>query len=416
MILLSHPIGNEFVREGLVAFDRAGMLGEFWTAISWNPNSPINWTLPGAVRELFARRSFPESIRTRTRTLPARETLRLLAGAAGISSRHETGAFSIDSVFRKLDKKVARRLSKIHPPSLGYGVAGNLRAVYAYEDGALESFRVARDLDLQRIYDLPIGYWKVGQRIFAEEAKREPEWAATLTGTRDSADKLARKDEELRLATRVIVASTFTKQTLADSPCAAKIDIVPYGAPPAVAGEISKPSQRLKVLFAGSLGQRKGLSYLLKAVETLRGEVELTLLGRKAAAGCTPLEAAVRKYRWLPTLSHAAVLREMQNHDVLVLPSLFEGFGLVILEAMAQGTPVITTDHTAGPDIIENETDGFIVPIRSAEAIAEKLELLARDRERLMSMKAAARSKAQSRGWESYRNRLVEVAREVMAS
>ena len=374
MILLSHAIGNEFVREALIAFDRAGMLAEFWTAISWNPKSAVNRVLPPSVRELFARRSFPESIRTRTRTLSAREALRLLAGAAGISSRHETGAFSIDSVFRELDKKVAKRLLK----------TGNLRAVYAYEDGALESFRAARDLDLQRIYDLPIGYWKVGQRIFADEAAREPEWAATLTGTRDSADKLARKDEELRLAARVIVASSFTKQTLADSPCAAKIDIVPYGAPSPISGKISRPSGRLKVLFAGSLGQRKGLSYLLKAVEMLHGDVELTLLGRKAVDGCAPLEAAVRKYRWLPTLSHAAVLREMQNHDVLVLPSLFEGFGLVILEAMAQGVPVITTDHTAGPDIIEDGTEGFIVPIRSAEAITEKLGLLTRDHERLM--------------------------------
>src|SRR6202011_1416414 len=102
MILLSHAIGNEFVREALLAFDRAGMLAEFWTAISWNPKSAVNRALPQSVRELFVRRSFPESIRTRTRTFPARETLRLLAGAAGISFRHETGAFSIDSVFREL--------------------------------------------------------------------------------------------------------------------------------------------------------------------------------------------------------------------------------------------------------------------------------------------------------------------------
>jgi starch synthase len=406
MILLSHPIGNEFVREALVAFEGAGMLAEFWTAISWNPKSKINRALPRSVRELFARRSFPESVRPRTRTLPAREALRLLAGAAGFSTRHETGALSIDAVFRELDRKVAQRLPKID----------NVHAVYAYEDGALQTFRAARDLNLQRIYDLPIGYWRVGQRIFTEEAEREPEWASTLTGTLDSADKLSRKADELRLATRVVVASTFTKQTLADSPCTTKIDIVPYGAPSAVSSEIAKSTGRLKVLFAGSLGQRKGLSYLLKGIEMLGGDVELTLLGRKAASGCAPLEAAVRKYRWLPTLSHTAVLREMQNHDVLVLPSLFEGFGLVILEAMAQGTPVITTDHTAGPDIIENGADGFIVPIRSGEAVAEKLELLARDRDRLMLMKAAAKNKAQSRGWESYRKRLVEVAREVMAS
>ena len=404
MILLSHPIGNEFVRQALIAFDEAGLLGEFWTAISWNPKSTISRALPKSLRDLFGRRSFPESVRSRTHSLPGREALRLLAGAAGVSSQHETGAFSVDAVFRGLDRKVAERLRKVK----------KFDAIYAYEDGALESFRAARDLDLNRLYDLPIGYWRAGQRIFAEEAEREPEWASTLTGTLDSAEKLSRKDQELLLATRVIVASTFTKQTLAESPCAATVDIVPYGAPESIPGEITKPSGTLKVLFAGSLGQRKGLSYLLAAVEKLKSAVDLTLLGRKVVADCAPLEAAVRKHRWLPTLAHADVLREMRSHDVLVLPSLFEGFGLVILEAMAQGTPVIATDHTAGPDVIEDGVDGFIVPIRSVSAIAEKLELLSSDRERLMSMKQAARRKAQTRGWEGYRRRLVEVAREVM--
>lgn len=405
MILLSHPIGNEFVREALVAFDQASMLEEFWTAISWNSKSAVNRALPKSVRQLFGRRAFPESIRSRTHTLPAREALRLLAGAAGLSSRHETGALSIDAVFRGLDRRVGDRLRK----------KDKFNAVYAYEDGALETFRAARDANISRLYDLPIGYWRVGQRIFAEEAEREPLWASTLTGTLDSADKLSRKDQELLLASRVIVASTFTKQTLAESPCTAKIDIVPYGAPPAVAGEITKPSGKLKVLFAGSLGQRKGLSYLLAAVERLNN-VELTLLGRKVTDNCEPLESAVRKYRWLPTLAHADVLREMKSHDVLVLPSLFEGFGLVILEAMAQGTPVIATDHTAGPDVIESEVDGFIVPIRSADAIAEKLDLLAGDHDRLMSMKSAAKRKAENHGWDGYRQRLVEVAQEVMES
>ena len=416
MILFSHPIGNENVREALVAFDRAGMLSEFWTTISWDPKSTVNRMLPPSLRELFSRRCFPESIRSRTHTAPIREALRLFAAGAGFSSRHETGSLSIDAVFRELDEKVAQRLRKIDPSSRGDGAASNVCTVYAYEDGALQSFRAACDRNFQRIYDLPIGYWKVGQRIFTEEAEREPEWASTLTGTLDSTAKLARKDDELRLATRVIVASSFTKQTLAESPCTAKIEVVAYGAPLAVSREIAKSSGQLKVLFAGSLGQRKGLSYLLKAIELLKGEVELTLLGRKVAAGCAPLESAVRTHRWLPSLSHGAVLREMRDHDVLVLPSLFEGFGLVILEAMAQGTPVITTNHTAGPDVIEDGVDGFIVPIRSAEVIVEKLDLLARDRERLMSMKSAAQRKAQSFRWESYRDGLVRVAREVMES
>src|SRR5882762_7412663 len=203
MILLSHPTGNEFVRQALTAFDRAGMLGEFWTTISWNPAAPINRLFPRSVRELFDRRSFPESVRSRTHTVPFREPVRLIAGAAGISPRHEPGTFSIDAVMRELDQKVADRLRKIdNPDAIGARESvRSCRAVYAYEDGALQSFRVARDLGLKRIYDLPIGYWKAGQRIFAEEKEREPEWSPTLTGTLDSAEKLARKDEELRLAT-----------------------------------------------------------------------------------------------------------------------------------------------------------------------------------------------------------------------
>src|SRR5204863_1907295 len=196
--------------------------------------------------------------------------------------------------------------------------------------------------------------------------------------------------------------STFTKKTLAESPARARIDLIRYGAPSLVP-QIRKPVGPLKLLFVGSLGQRKGLSYLLEAITLLKTPVQLTLLGRKTADNCRPLEMAVGQHRWIPTLDHAGVLREMHEHDLLVFPSLFEGFGLVILEAMAQGTPVITTDHTAGPDVIEDGTDGFVVPIRSSEAIAEKLDMLARASEQLMSMKEAAKRKAQSRGWKNYR-------------
>jgi len=403
MILLSHPTGNEFVRQTLAAFDQAQLLGEFWTTLTWHGQNRIHRFLPKSLRQLLARRSYPASIRSRTHTVPLHELGRLLAGA-----------FDIDDVNVDLDRKVGARLRSID----------SFKLVYAYEDAALESFRAARESGIRRVYDLPIGYWRAAQRIFLEEARREPEWASTLTGTRDSDEKLIRKDDELRLAERVIVASTFTRKTLdaarppvapSQNQSAARIDIIPYGAPLSVASEIRKPTGLLKILFAGSLGQRKGLSYLVEAVGLLRDSVELTLLGRKAANDCRPLEAAVRQHRWIPTLHHAGVLREMHEHDLLVFPSLFEGFGLVVLEAMAQGTPVITTEHTCGPDIIENCVDGFIVPIRSAQAIAEKIDMLNSDRTRLVSMKHAARRKAEMHPWKTYRERLVTMAQEVMA-
>jgi starch synthase len=407
MIVLSHPTGNENMRQAALAFAEANLLREFWTTLSWNPDSIFDRTAPAKLRQTFRRRAYPEIVRRRIHSLPSREIARLLLGVARLSlfSEHETSWLSIDAISRALDRQVA----------LEIGQTTKFTSVYCYEDCAFETFTAAAKRGFTRIYDLPIGYWRAGQRIFADEREREPEWASTLTGTNDSEEKLARKDEELRLANHVVVASTFTKETLAESPHSREISVIPYGAPPTDDSELLNCPGKLRILFAGSLGQRKGLSYALRAVELLGREYcELTLLGRKTVSGCRVLEDAVRKNRWIPSLTHSEMLSEMRAHDVLLFPSLFEGFGLVITEALSQGTPVITTQNTGGPDVIYSGMDGFIVPIRSAEAIAEKLEVLVREPYRAYEMKLAARDRAKERAWENYRRQLVALAREVM--
>ncbi len=140
--------------------------------------------------------------------------------------------------------------------------------------------------------------------------------------------------------------------------------------------------------------------------------VELTLLGQKTTPDCPPLNEAVRAHRWIPSLPHAALLDEMSRQDALVFPSLFEGFGLVIPEAMSRGLPVIASTHTAAPDLFSADgVEGFLVPIRSAEAIAEKLELLHRDRARLRAMSRAALDRAEALRWADYHRGICAVAR-----
>jgi glycosyltransferase involved in cell wall biosynthesis len=82
---------------------------------------------------------------------------------------------------------------------------------------------------------------------------------------------------------------------------------------------------------------------------------------------------------------------------------------------MAQGLVVIATPHSAAPDLIDDGVDGFVIPIRSTEAIVEKLELLLQEPARLREMKQAARRKAQTHSWEAYRRTLVRLAREVVS-
>lgn len=404
MILLSHPTGNANVRSALHGLQDAGLLSAFSTSIATFDNNIFGLLtkLPGG--SVFNRRRYPESLREVSHQHPWGELMRLIAIQMNLKTliRHETGRFSIDKACQKQDQKAASEIAKLN---------NHLRAVYCYEDVAVETFMKAREIGLRTIYDLPIGYWRSALRIQLEEADLQPAWSDTMPALNNSDEKLARKDKELQLASDIIVASTFTAATLKEAPFELPPPvIIPYGCPtPSTLHPQVTDSSRLKVLFVGGLSQRKGLSYLLDAIDMTNSICDLTLVGRKPDVACKPLDSALQKHRWIPSLPHEEILAEMRNSDVLVFPSLFEGFGLVVTEALSQGIPVITTAHTCGPDVLTDSEDGFIVPIRDRGAIAEKLEILHKDRDKLDSMKVAAKEKALEMTWETYSQKLAEV-------
>lgn len=101
-----------------------------------------------------------------------------------------------------------------------------------------------------------------------------------------------------------------------------------------------------------------------------------------------------------------------QRADVLVLPSLAEGSALVVLEAMSSGLPVVVTPNV-GADAVRDGVEGFVVPIRSPELIAQRLSTLSEDSELRHSMGKRARSRVAQFSWlkfrENFRSALDEV-------
>jgi glycosyltransferase involved in cell wall biosynthesis len=110
---------------------------------------------------------------------------------------------------------------------------------------------------------------------------------------------------------------------------------------------------------------------------------------------------------------HAALNTYYSSASVLVFPSLVEGFGLVLLEAMASGIPIITTCNTAGPDIIADGVEGFIIPIRDVESLKEKLEWCYRHPQELAEMGRSARQTAEKLTWNRYRQKLLNEVRQL---
>lgn len=402
-IFASHPMGNANSRQAMLALAEGNLLELFLTSIALFDDSPLAFLarVPGCSELL--RRRFPNELRPLTQCHPLREAMRLISQRLGWRNflNHEKGWASVDQVFRNMDHRLSRAIFRKNPD-----------AVYCYEDGALESFRAAKATGAKCILDHPVAHWRCVRRILEEERELLPAWADTMTGLHDSAEKLARKDEELFSSDKIIVASTFSKKSLQECPFPLPpVTVIPYGAPAIRSPKNRKPQEvgnaPLKILFVGGLGQLKGIAYLLEALKIFGHPHSLTLIGRLPSRDCVPLNEALQKYRWIPSLPHDQILEEMGRHDVFVFPSLSEGFGMVLTEALSQGLPIITTPNTCGPDIINDGVEGFIVKIRDSSSIAEKLELLHRDRSRLLAMSEAAEKKAMEMKWAIYRTALL---------
>jgi glycosyltransferase involved in cell wall biosynthesis len=100
---------------------------------------------------------------------------------------------------------------------------------------------------------------------------------------------------------------------------------------------------------------------------------------------------------------------------VLVLPSLGEGFGLVVTEALACGLPVIVTPNVGACDLVRDGQEGYVVPVGSADLIAECLHTLHGDRELLAAMSRQAQASAAEASWESYRRNFREAVEAIAA-
>jgi len=410
MIILSHPTGNSNVKAIANGLESHNMLYELNTSIAAIPNN--FWYVLGGVNSFsdFRRRNYKPSLGPYIINHPLNELVRLFAIKFGFKklTAHEKGSFCIDQIYRKFDKSVAMRLKKAKK--------NGVTAVYAYEDGALETFIAAKKIGLKCIYDLPIAYHVKLKELLEKEVESKPIWAQTLGGgINDSEEKLLRKKKELELADVVVVASDFVRNSLPDWAREKKIIQSPFGTPTKICNHnnlVKSKNKKLRVLFVGSMTQRKGLGDLFEATKFLNmDEVELVVLGTMVLPKSF-YDSFNVSYTYEPTRSHKEVLSLMRSCDVFCLPSIVEGRALVMQEAMSQGLPIIITPNTGGEDLIETGKTGFLVPTQSPEKIAEKIEWFVKNKQEISKMGKAAREKALTYSWEGYAERIIKKLKE----
>jgi D-inositol-3-phosphate glycosyltransferase len=158
----------------------------------------------------------------------------------------------------------------------------------------------------------------------------------------------------------------------------------------------------------------KGVDYLARAFATLAAAapVNLTILGGGPpeetikAAFPPPVRNLVTV---LPRMSEAEVMREYRRHDVLAFPSTYEGFGMVLVEAMSQMLPVVATPYGAAGALVEDGVTGLLVRPRDPDSLAGALRRMLEDRALRERLAAAAYRRVRGMSWRSTALRTIEI-------
>lgn len=214
-----------------------------------------------------------------------------------------------------------------------------------------------------------------------------------------------RELQEYAEADRIVLPSTFAYRSFLEQGVRQdKLIKVPYGVDLNLFQRISKQDDVFRVLFVGQLSLRKGVPYLLEAVALLHlPRFEFWLIGGLSSEIKPFLNRYNDHFRWWGRTSRAELSWYYSQCSVFVLPSIEEGLALVQAQAMACGLPVIATTNTGGEDLFTNNVEGFVVPIRSPEAIREKILYLYEHPDVREKMGAAAMKRVEGMGgWASY--------------
>jgi glycosyltransferase involved in cell wall biosynthesis len=132
----------------------------------------------------------------------------------------------------------------------------------------------------------------------------------------------------------------------------------------------------LWVICTGSVSLRKGFPYLFEAIRLLRKDRDVRLmLTNRLEEAIKPILATYSDIPidWAPSLAHPALAARLRNAHVFALLSLEDGFARTVTEALACGIPAVVSTNTGAMDFIVEGENGYVVPIRDAQAAAEAI-------------------------------------------
>ena len=229
-----------------------------------------------------------------------------------------------------------------------------------------------------------------------------------------------REIKEYDLADLIVVPSQFVANSfISEGIPVEKIAIVPYGVNLEMFHPAGKPPENsFEIIFVGRISARKGIKDLLDGFNKANiPNKKLTLVGTldQEIKDIFDEQLSADNIELKGHVSQSELKNLLSRSHVFCLPSIEDGFGMAVGEAMACGCPVIVTENAGGASIVNDGKNGYIIPIRSPENLAEKFEKLSFNPELRNKMGEDALASVQSLGgWQHYGQEMISLYKRVL--
>ncbi len=327
----------------------------------------------------------------------------------GLAHRRLLGRRAI-RLWEYLDRITLDRHVSAHMPECDVFVGLSSSALY--------SGKTAHARGAKYVCDRGSSHIRTQDRLLREEHAR---WGMKFLGIDPRI--IDREEAEYAESDRITVPSTFNLKSFTEQGVPpTKLRRIPYGVDLTRFHPTGTPDlKQFDILFVGGMSLQKGVPYLLQAYARVQHpKKSLTFAG---TPNLEIIELMKRRSLWpddARVLGHVPQHRlndVMSRSHVLVLPSIQEGLAMVQAQALACGCPVVGTLHTGAEDLFEDGVEGFIVPIRQPEKIAERLQEIADDTSLRLGMSEAGIARVKRLGgWSVYGGQAMALYEELVSN
>lgn len=299
-----------------------------------------------------------------------------------------------------LAKAKPKQFQKLYDWAFETWAIHNLKGIdciHVLQDYENKVIRVANKKNIKIVYEQITAYYM--ERFFDDKSIGED----------------LKQRENLQIVDYILTASDFVKKSILgieeNKNVENKITVIPYGAnTQQFSYKIRqyKSGEILRLLVVASISKRKGIEFLLDAMEKLKNEpVKLSVIGVSTTSNGQELVDrmnCMENVEYIGRIPHEQICEYFDINDVFILPSLAEGSSLSVYEALASGMPCVVTRNTGS--VVTDGIDGIIIEVKNADSIVVAVEKFVQNPELVYKMSCNAQNTMNKYSWKKYEKKI----------